>query len=458
MKRVFSIGFCFGLMFALIFAAFINLTVSVNYLSAAEKKAGEVKKAYLIYDIKNIDAERLAKFKNDDKILSWCQLDNKLIITCADNERPKAPFTVKMVKNLDTAEKLSEPFLAMRRGTDSPLDEYRAEINVLYESGAYTIFQAPMRVINELGKSESNHFRLEKFDQNLPLRIDSKHIEIPPVKKSQKPSVVNVDSQRLAGYIKTLEGFKTRYSYSEGYTKSAEWAAAEFKKMGLEVKMHEYSDGGKKQINVVAQKSFDTADKIYIVCGHLDSTSPRPQTEAPGADDNASGSAGVLEAANILSKTSEANKFRFVLFAGEEVGLKGSTAYVKELKASGDILKVLGVVNFDMIGFDKTPPLSTLFETYETYKGFIANFIEAANAQSDESKRLKITVSYRPWGSDHIPFLKAQVPCFLFIEDEFDANPNYHQTSDKFEFINIELSAEFVRVTVSALLNMTAGN
>jgi hypothetical protein len=457
MKRVFSTEFCLVLVCAVILAAVFNLTSSYTGALAAQK-AGEVKKTYLIYDIKNIDAKQLERFKNDKKILNWCQLDAKLIITCADNERPKAPFTVKMVKNLNAADKMSEPFLAMRRGTESPLDEYKAEINILYQSGAYTIFQAPMFVINELSKLESNHFKLEKFDRNLPLRIDSKHIELPPVKKSKTSLEVKVDSDRLAGYIKTLEGFKTRYSYSEGYMKAAEWAAAEFKKMGLEVKMHEYSDGGKKQFNVVAQKSFDTSDKIYIVCGHLDSTSPRPQTEAPGADDNASGSAGVLETANILSKTSGANKFRFVLFAGEELGLKGSTAYVKELKASGDISKVLGVVNFDMIGFDKTPPLSTLFETYENYKGFIANFIEAANAQSDESKRLKITVSYRPWGSDHIPFLKAQVPCFLFIEDEFDANPNYHQVTDKFEFINIALSAEFVRVTASALLNMTAGN
>ena len=458
MKRVFSIGFCLNLVCAVIIAAVFNLTSSYTSALAAEKKADEVKKVYLMYDIKNIDAKQLARFKNDEKILSWCQLNNKLIVTCADNERPKAPFTVKMVKNLDTAEKLSEPFLAMRRGTESPLDEYKAEINVFYQSGAYTIFQAPMRVINELGKLESNHFKLEKFDRNLPLRIDSKHLELPPVKKSKKSLAVTVDSERLAGYIKTLENFKTRYSYSEGYMKAAEWAAAEFKKMGLEVKMHEYSDGGKKQFNVVAQKSFDTTDKIYIVCGHLDSTSPRPQTEAPGADDNASGSAGVLETANILSKTSGANKFRFVLFAGEEVGLKGSTAYVKDLKTSGDILKVLGAVNFDMIGFDKTPPLSTLFETYENYKGFIANFIDAAAAQKDEAKRLKITVSYRPWGSDHIPFLKAQVPCFLFIEDEFDANPNYHQLSDKSEFINIALSAEFVRVTAAALLNMIAEN
>ncbi|OQA75216.1 MAG: Aminopeptidase S [bacterium ADurb.Bin243] len=439
-------------------ACFMAAGLTLSPVSASEKKPEDVKKAYLVYDIKTIEPSALKRFKNDAKVLSWCQIDNKLIITCAENDRPKIPFAVKSVRSLDAVEKMSEPFLAMRRGKASPLDEYKSDIKVLYENGAYTIFQAPMFVINDLSRQESNHFKLEKFDQSLPLRIDSKFLEIPAVKRSKVPFKAEVDSERIARYIKTLEGFKTRYSYAEGYLKSAEWAAAEFKKMGLEVKMHEYTDGSRKQVNVVAQKSFETPGNFYIVCAHLDSTSPKAQTDAPGADDNASGSAGVLEAANILSKTQKAGNFRFVLFAGEEVGLKGSTAYVKELKASGELSKVLGTVNFDMIGFDKTPPLSSLFETYENYKDFIANFISAAQEQTDETKRLKITVSYRPWGSDHIPFLKAQIPCFLFIEDEFEANSNYHQTTDKFEFINLGLCAEFVRVTTSALMNMASQN
>lgn len=423
---------------------------------AAENRSGEVKKSYLVYDLRNIDPGSLERFKNNDKVLAWCQIDDKLIVTCDENDRPKAPYSARLTGKLDAAGNLGEPYLAIRRGRESPLKDYADRITVIYENGPYTIFQASPFVVNELAGFESNHFTVEKFDRNLPLRIDPRFIETPAVKISGEAAAVEADSARLGGYIQKLESFKTRYSYTDGYTKSAEWAAGEFRKMGLEVKFHEYSDGGKKQVNVVAQRSFAGRDKFYIICGHLDSTSPKPQTDAPGADDNASGSAGVLEAANVLSKTPHAGRFRFVLFAGEEVGLKGSGAYVKDLKASGDIERVLGAVNFDMIGFDKTPPLSALFETYENHKGFIANFIAAAGAQADESKKLKIGVSYRPWGSDHMPFLKAQVPCFLFIEDEFEANPNYHQVTDRFADINIALSTEFVRVTAAALLNMIA--
>jgi len=262
---------------------------------------------------------------------------------------------------------------------------------------------------------------------------------------------VNID--RLKGYVKAFEGFKTRHSYSKGYENAAKFAVEEFKKLGFEAKLAEYDDGGRKQYNVVAQRSFAEAGNFYIVCGHLDSTSPAAMTDAPGADDNASGSAGVLEIANMVSKMPNANKFRFVLFAGEEVGLRGSNALVRQMTASGELSKIIGVVNFDMIGFDKTAPVSSLFETHEFSKPFITSFINEAARKGI----LKTTVSYNAWGSDHIAFLKAKVPCFLFIEDEFEENPTYHKTTDRFEFVNFDLAAEIVRVTAQTLFNLTAG-
>ena len=441
----------------LVLAFFIIVSINFRISFASTYKTSQTEKSYAVFDIKNISGDELDKFKNDEKVISWCQIDDKLIITCDETNWPAPPAGFKKMRAFKTAQGLSEPFLAIRRGQDSPLSEYAKNVVILFEKGPYSVFQAPMSVINELSKLENNHFKLEKFDRNLPLRIDSKYVKLPGRAKSSPAAAIEVNKKRISDNITALQNFKTRYSYTDGYTKSAEWAAEEFKKMGLEVKMHEYMDGKNKQINVVAQKSFSSSEKFYIVCGHLDSVSPKAQTDAPGADDNASGSAGVLEAAHILSKTASADRFRFVLFAAEELGLKGSGAYVKELKNSGEIAKIEGVVNFDMIGFDKTPPLSALFETYKNNEAFIANFIEEANNQPNESQRLKISISYNPWGSDHIPFLRAAVPCFLFIEEEFEANTTYHKTTDKIECVNIDLSAEFVRVTVATLLRLVSG-
>ena len=125
---------------------------------------------------------------------------------------------------------------------------------------------------------------------------------------------------------------------------------------------------------------------------------------------------------------------------------------MKQLKASGQLAKVRGVVIFDMIGFDRTPPISALVET----KSFNEDFIQPFLAAAGEEAELAASVSYHPFGSDHMPFLRENLPCFLFIEDEYGANPNYHQVTDKAEAINVNLFESIVKVTVrtiSALLS-----
>ncbi len=420
---------------------------------ASDAAAFDIKTSNILkVGIEGMSAAEIERLKKDKNTINWCELDNELIITCAKTAHPEMTRNVRNVRALPVKTELSVPFVAICRGSVSPLNDYKDSINIIAKSGAYTIFQAEPYVIEELTKLENNHFKLEKFDQNLPLLVNIKNIDVVKFSRSAGEPVFTPDKESIKAGIKKLEDFKTRYSYSKGYTDAVDYAANQFKKLGFEIKLSEYKDGGNKQINVVAQKSFsDPADGFYIICAHLDSMSPNPSVSAPGADDNASGSAGVLEAARLLANTPNAKKFRFVLFAGEELGLKGSAAYVRELKSSGELSKTLGVVNFDMIGFDKKSPLSSLFETYKEHEQFISKFI----AEAKNNGKLNITVSYKPWGSDHVPFLKEKVPCFLFIEDEYEDNANYHQVTDVSEHVNIDLAAEIIRVTVTTLYRIT---
>jgi Zn-dependent M28 family amino/carboxypeptidase len=319
----------------------------------------------------------------------------------------------------------------------------------MYEKGAYTIFQAPSYILEQLVRDIDNHFQILLFNDNILFEVNNKKTDLQRfVKRAKDVPVFKADSDRIKKNIQTLQDFKTRYAYSENYTKSAKWSFEQFKKMGLEVKFHEYSDYGKKQLNIVAQKSFSNpSDKLYIVCAHLDSTSPKASELAPGADDNGSGVAGVLEVAEVLKDTKYIENIRFVLFAGEEVGLRGSKAYVKQLKKDGEVNRIKGVVNFDMIGFDKNAPISSLIETKTFCKDFISDFTDTM----EKDGKLKYKISYQPFGSDHMPFLNENIPCFLFIEDEYDLNPNYHQVTDLVEYINIDLATEIVNVTIKTL-------
>ncbi len=111
---------------------------------------------------------------------------------------------------------------------------------------------------------------------------------------------------------------------------------------GLSVVLEPFNYSGDTYYNVVGTKVGTTyPDQEYIVCAHFDSVGN------PGADDNGSGTALVLEAARVLSQYDAEYTLRFIAFDREEQGLVGSDAYVGD--HSGD--DILGVVNVDMVAY-----------------------------------------------------------------------------------------------------------
>ena len=116
-----------------------------------------------------------------------------------------------------------------------------------------------------------------------------------------------------------------------------------------------YATSVDAQGNIIAAlPGVTTPDKIYVVGAHFDAV-----PGAPGADDNASGVAGVLEMARIFSTRSFDSTIRFIGFDQEEIGLVGSSAYAQSAKAAGDNIQLATV--FDMIGY--TSPTQTPFPT-----------------------------------------------------------------------------------------------
>ena len=117
--------------------------------------------------------------------------------------------------------------------------------------------------------------------------------------------------------------------------KATQYAGEYLSHLGLQVEVHQWA--GPTYPNVIAELPGEThPEQIVIVCAHLDSTSPSASTNAPGADDNASGSSGVLLAASLLSQYRWDVTLRFALWTGEEQGLNGSEAYAVRAAANGD--------------------------------------------------------------------------------------------------------------------------
>ncbi len=183
----------------------------------------------------------------------------------------------------------------------------------------------------------------------------------------------NVSSERLKNDVTTLTNFGTRHTLSDttsttrGIGAARRWIKSEFEQISgncnncLEVfyQKNLVKQGENERIihdvwvvNVVAiQRGSKYPNKFIIMSGDIDSRVSDPTnftSDAPGANDNASGMAGTIEAARVLSKYNFESSIIYVGLSGEEQGLfggKGLAAYAKEKD-----WEILGILNNDMIG------------------------------------------------------------------------------------------------------------
>ena len=240
--------------------------------------------------------------------------------------------------------------------------------------------------------------------------------------------VAAVDQDSILAITQHLQDYGTRYSSTDNFDTACNWMETRFEAYGLEAEQQTFSMGSYDCQNVIAEKpGTEDSTKIYIICGHLDSTSPYPSTNAPGADDNGSGSTGVLEAARVMAGYDFKYTIRFVAFGGEEQGLYGSDYYAGQAAAAGD--DILGVVNMDMVYYG--PPgddqLWVVYDTQSTGLGLAMDAISDTYVPA-----LEKNVEYNPGltASDHASFWSEGYPALLNIEVEVYSNPYYHQTSD----------------------------
>lgn len=188
----------------------------------------------------------------------------------------------------------------------------------------------------------------------------------------------------------------------------------------------------------------------FLLTGHYDDESEDPYNWAPGADDNASGVAGLLAAASILKEYQLSNTLKFVAFSGEEQGLLGSAAYAEEAFDRGDT--ILGVLNCDMIAYDGNTD-----RVMEAHSGLSAENQALADiligAISDYGLNLipqKITVGASS-SSDHASFWSYGFPAILGHEDYQDQNPFMHSTQDRVSAFDSAYYVDFVKAAVATI-------
>ena len=176
---------------------------------------------------------------------------------------------------------------------------------------------------------------------------------------------------------------------------------------------------GFESTNVIANlpdRQVGNKNDVLVICAHHDSA-----LGSPGAEDNASGVEALVRVATELTDRSCPVAVRFISFAAEECAIFGSRYYVRRLRERGELGRVKGVINLDMIGAGE---FVWLFYGPET----VRTGLEAAVEFSGLADRFPIKYDH-PLGpsSDHWPFYDLGVPCTFFLLWPY---PSYHSRTD----------------------------
>jgi uncharacterized repeat protein (TIGR01451 family) len=248
---------------------------------------------------------------------------------------------------------------------------------------------------------------------------------------------------------------RSRYTHAPELAIERDYIRDRLGALGLDVRYHGFSLGGTALDNI--EGTLDgwgpESDTIYIACAHYDSISNASYTAAPGADDNASGVAAVLEAARVLSRYRYRHTLRFVTFAAEEQGLYGSYYYVADARAAGT--DIGGAINLDMIAWDSDDD-----DVMEIHAGTQADSQALGTAFMEVNAAYGLTLDpeYITNGasraSDHARFWSQGYPAVMVIEDFQDFNPYYHKTSDTLDKLDLPYATKFVQATVATLAEL----
>ena len=186
----------------------------------------------------------------------------------------------------------------------------------------------------------------------------------------------------------------------------------------------------------------------YIVCGHYDDYSQTPMVRAPGADDNATGTSVVLEAARVLKDFPFRSSITFICFSAEEQGLLGSNHFAGDSRSAADSID--GVLNFDMVGYGT----SDIYLICNSASEWLVQYCFAV--RDTFVPWLYLTKSVDPTFrySDHAMFWDRNYSALCGIEVDYASNPRYHSTNDLTDYLTFSIATDATKLAVASLASL----
>ena len=245
---------------------------------------------------------------------------------------------------------------------------------------------------------------------------------------------VSVDSIKAS--IAHLSSYHNRRYDSRYIWEVQDWLVSRYKQMCFDtVALHDFpipDTDIETADNILAIKWGTKTPEEYVICGaHYDSWNSDgadPDTiRSPGADDNASGVAGILETARLLSNYTFDRTLIFANWCAEEIGLIGSAAYAADCAEAR--MDIVGYFNLDMIGYLKEGTDMHVHLMYTTQDSLIANYVY--NLSHIYFPDMPIRQNWLAWGdSDYSSFNRNGYAAIHPFEDVHASSPFIHTRND----------------------------
>lgn len=267
---------------------------------------------------------------------------------------------------------------------------------------------------------------------------------------------------RLEAHLHALIGERHPISSPQKLQDTETYLTEQFRQLGLDVTVHPFAALGGTYRNLIgtavpSTAKDDQAPPPLIVAAHVDTV-----PGSPGADDNASGLAVLLEVARRVREMTLARPVQFIAFNLEEEDLLGSLAYAAHLRATDQ--KILGAIVLECVGYareeegsQKIPPGVPI------HVPSVGNFLAVIGNQNSHAltmsvagvmnAHLPIVPLVVPGNgellpdtrrSDHAAFWHYGYPAVMLTDTANYRNPNYHRATDTIETLNLDFMSQMV--------------
>jgi len=264
---------------------------------------------------------------------------------------------------------------------------------------------------------------------------------------------VMISTENLKWHLQNIQFDRSPYHHYPELEQAAQYIKGEFVKVGLDAKEDSFQWEGKSYKNIVAEKEgIISPHRVLILGAHYDTV-----PGSPGADDNASAIAVLLEVARNIQGVPLECTVRLIAFCLEEYGYVGSAHYVESLKKGKE--EILGMISLEMVGF--TGPRQN-YPPYLNPKYYpnVGDFIAIIGNERSKELLEKVCQSFKthipqiplefivvPGNgegmeevrlSDHSAFWDQGISALMVTDTGFLRNPNYHHPSDRIETLDFE--------------------